>query len=53
VTRPPLTFFLAAVAILIGMAGLVRGSVPQSAGNAAARSTASVDPIVVGGAYVR
>jgi copper(I)-binding protein len=53
VTRPPLTFFLAAVAILVGMAGLVRGSLPQSVPSTASSSTAGADPIVVGGAYVR
>ncbi|UQX87656.1 copper chaperone PCu(A)C [Jatrophihabitans telluris] len=54
-TRPPWTFFVAALAILLGMAGLVRGSIPQSSASTggAAPTTASASPIVVGGAYVR
>lgn len=53
-TRPPLAFFVAALAIVIGMAGLVRGSLPQStAGTGAASSSSASAPIVVSGAYVR
>ena len=53
--RPPVMFLVAALAVIVGMAGLVRGSIPQtpaSAGTAASSSTGA-DPIVVGGAYVR
>jgi copper(I)-binding protein len=52
VIRPPLSLLVAGLAVLIGMAGLVRGSIPQTA---AADSASSIQtaPIVVGGAYVR
>jgi len=50
-TRPPLSLLIAGLVILIGMAGLVRGAVPQSAG--AGRAVNQTAPIVVGGAYVR
>lgn len=46
-------FFAAALAVLLGMAGLVRGSVPQSAAVGSGPSAASSSPIVIGGAYVR
>ena len=48
--RVPPTLIAAALAVLIGMAGLVRGAVPQSAASDGASQTA---PIVIGGAYIR
>jgi copper(I)-binding protein len=51
VIRPPLTLLLAGLAVIIGMAGLVRGSIPQS--TAAAPATPAGPSIVIGGAYVR
>jgi periplasmic copper chaperone A len=57
VIRPPLTFFVAALAIVIGMAGLVRGSLPQSSASGSSAGSSAVGtaaaPIVVGGGYVR
>jgi copper(I)-binding protein len=50
VKRVPPTLIAAALAVLIGMVGLVRGAVPQSAASDGASQTA---PIVIGGAYVR
>jgi copper(I)-binding protein len=54
VIRPQLSLLAAGLAILIGMAGLVRGAVPRavpvSAGSGLA---AAASPLVVGGAYVR
>ncbi|HEY2043979.1 MAG TPA: copper chaperone PCu(A)C [Jatrophihabitans sp.] len=50
--RPPLSLLAAGLAILIGMAGLVRGAVPQSTGSVSS-SSSSAAPIVVSGAYVR
>lgn len=49
--RPPLSLIAAALAVLLGMAGLVRGSIPQSA--AASSPASQTAPIVIGGAYVR
>ncbi|MGX7678260.1 copper chaperone PCu(A)C [Jatrophihabitans sp. DSM 45814] len=49
--RPPLSLIAAALAVLLGMAGLVRGSIPQTTASPAAPAPAS--SIVVGGAYVR
>jgi copper(I)-binding protein len=51
VIRPPLTLLLAGLAVLIGMAGLVRGSVPQT--GVTAPATPAGASIVVGGAYLR
>jgi len=51
VRRIPTTVFAASFAVLLGMAGLVRGSVPQSGASDSPASAAT--PIVVGGAYVR
>jgi copper(I)-binding protein len=51
VIRPPVSLLLAGLAILIGMAGLVRGSIPQTV--SAAPATPAGASIVVGGAYVR
>ncbi|MEO7262974.1 MAG: copper chaperone PCu(A)C [Jatrophihabitantaceae bacterium] len=48
--RLPLTLIAAALLILAGLAGLVRGSGPPAAASAGAESQ---DPIVVSGAYVR
>jgi copper(I)-binding protein len=53
VIRPPLSLLAAGLAILIGMAGLVRGAVPQSTAAASAGSTSQSPSIVVSGAYVR
>jgi copper(I)-binding protein len=52
VRRIPLSLIAAAIAVLMGMAGLVRGAIPQSAAsdNTSGTPTAA---IVVGGAYVR
>jgi copper(I)-binding protein len=52
VTRPPLSLVAAAVVVLVGLIGLVRGAVPQSV---AGPSTGQDAPagLVVGGAYVR
>jgi copper(I)-binding protein len=50
VKRVPPTLIAAGLAVLIGMAGLVRGAVPQSAASHAGPQTAA---IVIGGAYVR
>jgi copper(I)-binding protein len=52
VIRPPVSLLLAGLAVLIGMAGLVRGSIPQTPA-ADGASSAPTAPIVVGGAYVR
>ena len=51
VIRPPLTLLLAGLAVLVGMAGLVRGSIPQTV--AAVPATPAGASIVVGGAYLR
>ena len=48
--RVPPTLIAAALAVLLGMAGLVGGSVPPPA---AADGTSHTAPIVIGGAYVR
>jgi len=53
VLRPPLSLVAAGLAILIGMAGLVRGVIPQSAAGGARSQTSQSAPIVIGGAYVR
>jgi copper(I)-binding protein len=55
VSRPPVSFFVAAIAILVGIAGLVRGAVPQSsaASSSSTSNSSAGTPIVVGGAYVR
>ncbi|HET6210896.1 MAG TPA: copper chaperone PCu(A)C [Jatrophihabitans sp.] len=53
-TRPPLSLLAAAVVVLLGLAGLVRGAVPQQA--ASPSSSSSTDGSVgltVGGGYVR
>jgi copper(I)-binding protein len=52
VIRPPLSLLAAALVVLLGMAGLVRGSIAQSSAGPAA-SDSSATPIVIGGAYVR
>ncbi len=50
--RPPLSFFVAGLVLVLGLAGLVRGSIPQS--SASGTAAASGGPgIVVGNAYVR
>jgi copper(I)-binding protein len=52
VSRPSVSYFAAAVVVIAGLAGLVRGALPQSTPSAA--TTTSDSPgIVVGGAYVR
>jgi copper(I)-binding protein len=48
--RPPLSLIFAGLAVLIGMAGLVRGSIPQASSSPSSPAAAT---IVVGGAYVR
>lgn len=54
VTRPPLSLLAAALVLLVGLAGLVRGAVPQSAGGASAgSSTVDGTSLVVTGMYVR
>jgi copper(I)-binding protein len=52
VNRPPLSMLAAAVVVLAGLLGLVRGALPQSAASTAAPASTSPG-IVVGGAYVR
>jgi len=52
VSRPPLAYLAASVVMLAGLAGLIRGAVPQSAA-APSPSSSSGGGIVVGGAYVR
>lgn len=50
-SRPSVSYFAAAVVVIAGLTGLVRGAVPQTA---ASTTPASSSPgIVVGGAYVR
>jgi hypothetical protein len=46
-------FLVAVLAVVVGMAGLVRGSIPQTVAASSSSSSAGGDPIVVGGAYVR
>jgi len=54
VTRPPLSLLAAAVVVLLGLAGLVRGAVPQSvAGTSASSGADGASGLVAGGAYVR
>lgn len=48
--RPPATAFAAGIVAVLGLAGLIRGAVPQTAVSAGGAAT---DPIVVSGAYVR
>ncbi|MCW2522448.1 MAG: signal peptide protein [Frankiales bacterium] len=50
VIRPPISLLLAGLAVLVGMAGLVRGAIPQASSSPATPAGSS---IVVGGAYVR
>ena len=50
--RPSLSVVVAAVVAVAGLAGLVRGAVPQAAPGGALGGAAT-DPIVVSGAYVR
>lgn len=49
-TRPPATAFAAGIVAVLGLAGLIRGAVPQAAVSAGGAAT---DPIVISGAYVR
>jgi copper(I)-binding protein len=53
VIRPPLSLVAAGVVVLVGLAGLVRGALPQSAATGSTSSTVASAPIVVSGAYVR
>jgi copper(I)-binding protein len=50
-TRPSVSVFAAGVVAVLGMAGLIRGAVPQVTGSGV--GGAATDPIVVSGAYVR
>ena len=50
--RLPVSAFAAGVVAVVGLAGLIRGAVPQSAGGTGLGGAAT-DPIVVSGAYVR
>lgn len=50
--RPPLSLAAAAVVVLVGLAGLVRGALPQPAATSSTPATQGA-PIVIGGAYVR
>jgi copper(I)-binding protein len=50
VTRPPVAAFAAGIVAVLGLAGLIRGAVPQAAVSAGGAAT---DPIVISGAYVR
>jgi copper(I)-binding protein len=49
--RPAVSVFAAGVVAVLGMAGLIRGAVPQVTGTGV--GGAATDPIVVSGAYVR
>jgi copper(I)-binding protein len=49
-TRPPVAAFAAGIVAVLGLAGLIRGAVPQVAVSAGGAAT---DPIVISGAYVR
>ncbi|HEY3632493.1 MAG TPA: copper chaperone PCu(A)C [Jatrophihabitantaceae bacterium] len=49
-TRPPVAAFAAGIVAVLGLAGLIRGAVPQAAVSAGGAAT---DPIVISGAYVR
>jgi copper(I)-binding protein len=51
VTRPALSAVAAGVVAVAGLAGLIRGAVPQVA--AGGVGGAATDPIVISGAYVR
>lgn len=51
-TRPPIFMFAAGLVALAGLAGLIRGAVPQTAAHPHAGGAAT-EPIVVSGAYVR
>lgn len=50
-SRPSVSYFAAAAVVLAGLAGLIRGAVPQAATPSAPASTSP--SIVVAGAYVR
>nr|MDQ2959297.1 copper chaperone PCu(A)C [Actinomycetota bacterium] len=50
--RPPLSLVAAAVVVLVGLAGLVRGALPQPMAPSS-MPAAQGEPIVVAGAYVR
>jgi copper(I)-binding protein len=52
VTRPPLSLVAAAIVVLVGLAGLVRGAVPQPVATPSQGQDAPAG-LVVGGAYVR
>lgn len=51
-TRPPVFAFAAGLVALVGLAGLIRGAVPQTPAPPQAGG-AVTEPIVVSGAYVR
>ncbi|MEO9240490.1 MAG: copper chaperone PCu(A)C [Jatrophihabitantaceae bacterium] len=51
--RPPLSLLAAALVVLLGLAGLIRGALPQSSAGAASQPGTSNADVVVGGAYVR
>lgn len=50
--RPPISLVAAAAVLLVGLAGLVRGALPQSTASSSSPTSQSA-PIVIGGAYVR
>ncbi len=52
-TRPSLPVLAAGLVAVVGLAGLIRGAVPQAAAGAGGLGGAASDPIVVSGAYVR
>ena len=52
VSRPPLSLVAAAVVVLVGLVGLLRGAMPQSVAGPAGSSDVPTG-LVVGGAYVR
>ncbi len=52
-SRPPVSYFAATLVVLVGLAGLVRGALPQSSATSAATPASDSPGIVVGGAYVR
>jgi hypothetical protein len=51
--RPPLSLLAAVLVVLLGLAGLIRGALPQSSADSATATAASGAGVLVGGAYVR
>ena len=51
--RPPVLIAVAGVVAVVGLAGLIRGAVPQAAAGGGTPSAPAAAPIVVTNAYVR